>query len=152
MCSCPLSLSLFQNVIDLSDPKARDQFLATQFEMANQKMMEGKGYYYKCKIKQGSIPNFSMKVFMYEAQLLLQWVNLWYNTTVFWNYDFYLLFFLSFIGDMEASISHFINFIQFSSNPKVALATLQQILPPALFKAIIETFAAVVKAKVPEPV
>ena len=39
-----LSLSLFQNVIDLSDPKARDQFLATQFEMANQKMMEGKGY------------------------------------------------------------------------------------------------------------
>ena len=51
-------------------------------------------------------------------------------------------------GDMEASISHFINFIQFSSNPKVALATLQQILPPALFKAIIETFAAVMKAKV----
>ena len=56
-----LSLSLFQNVIDLSDPNARDQFLATQFEMANQKMMEGKGYYYKCKIKRGSIPKFSMK-------------------------------------------------------------------------------------------
>lgn len=53
-----------------------------------------------------------------------------------------------FVGNMEASITHFVNFIQFSPNPKVALATLQQILPPAIFKAIIQAFAALAKAKV----
>lgn len=89
----------------MSDPKVRDQFLAAQFELANQKMMEGK--------------------------LLIIIIRHTVHT-----------------GDMEACISHFINFIQFSSNPKVALATLQQILPPALFKAIIQSFAAVAKAKV----
>ena len=49
---------------------------------------------------------------------------------------------------MEEAVGHFINFIQFSSNPKVALATLQQILPPAIFNIIIQAFAAMAKAQV----
>lgn len=52
------------------------------------------------------------------------------------------------LGKMEEAVGHFINFIQFSSNPKVALATLQQILPPAIFNIIIQAFAAMAKAQV----
>lgn len=94
-----------QQVIDLSNPKVRDQFLASEFENANQKMMEG---------NEG---NNHTKV------------------------DFIL-------GKMEEAVGHFINFIQFSSNPKVALTTLQQILPPAIFNIIIQAFAAMAKAQV----
>ena len=49
---------------------------------------------------------------------------------------------------MEEAIGHFINFVQFSGNPKGAIHTLQQVLPPAIFNLVIQTFAMIAKSKV----
>ena len=79
-----------KSVVDLRDPKIREQFIASEFEQANQKLIE---------------------------------------------------------GNMEEAIGHFINFVQFSGNPKGAIHTLQQVLPPAIFNLVIQTFAMIAKSK-----
>ena len=43
---------------------------------------------------------------------------------------------------------HFVQFVQFSGDPKTSLGYLQQIVPPAIFNLVIQGFAAIAKAKV----
>jgi len=72
-------------VVDLRDPKVREEFLMSELVKANQMLSE---------------------------------------------------------GSIEEALGHFINFIQFSGNPRASMLTLQQSLPPPIFNLLIRTFAA----------
>ena len=52
------------------------------------------------------------------------------------------------IGNLEEAVGHYVSFIQFSSNPRSAMATLQQLLPPPVFNIVIQALAAVARQKV----
>lgn len=103
-------------VIDLRDPAMREQFLTSEFENANQKLMEG-----TCNNVNNNddyIPSLSPSL---SLKLLL--------------------------GNMEEAIGHFINFVQFSNNPRASLQMLQRVLPPAIFELLVQTFAAIAKVR-----
>ena len=51
-------------------------------------------------------------------------------------------------GNLEQAVVHFVQFVQFSGDPKTSLGYLQQIVPPAIFNLVIQGFAAIAKAKV----
>ncbi|XP_065919943.1 mitochondrial import receptor subunit TOM20 homolog [Dysidea avara] len=48
-------------------------------------------------------------------------------------------------GNVPDCITHLVNFVAYSGNPKATLATLQQTLPPTIFDLLIQVYASLEK-------
>ena len=49
------------------------------------------------------------------------------------------------VGNVPDCITHLVNFVVYSGNPKATLATLQQTLPPTIFELLIQVYASLEK-------
>jgi len=49
------------------------------------------------------------------------------------------------LGNVPDCISHLVNFVAYSGNPKATLNTLQQTLPPTIFDLLIQVYASLEK-------